>query len=282
MLGELLPESPCEFPEILGADLFVGWCIGLPRDTHKCQGGCHLGAHVGHALGTPRKTWKGLPCVSSWETFLGTPTSTWGNLLWRVVRRSWAQNSGGAFSRISLKQYPMKFEHHNHVTFFSPTGLGIFTFILLRNPPLSLSWETNLLVRAGNSFAEVTTKTCWPGSHCDPVWWPYTTLLCSIRQQSYNLTSRRPAFVPAFLGPLQGCPLAIYRKKWKLSQTGWPGSRWGPGHPINPAPHSLLSCQDISPLPGLQCPTLLAAAPSLQSWETCLRNPFANGKINDY
>lgn len=143
---------------------------------------------------------------------LGIPTSTWGNSLWRVVSCFWARNIGGAFSRISLKQYPVKSEHHNHVAFFSPTGLGIFTFISLRNTPLSLSWDK--LIGYGWQFF------CWgyyqnwlAGSHWGPVWWPSTTLLCSISQQSYNLTSRRPVFVPAFFGPLQGCPLAIYRRK---------------------------------------------------------------------
>lgn len=86
----------------------------------------------GTCSGDSQKDLEGTPMGELLGDILRDSHFQGGNLLWRVVRSFWAQNSRGAFSRISLKQYPVKF---NHVTVFSPTGLGIFTFILLRNSP---------------------------------------------------------------------------------------------------------------------------------------------------
>lgn len=182
------------------------------------------------------------------------------DLPWGYVRYSWVQNIWGTFCMTIVK-----FEDHNLVT-FSPTGLEHFyihfDFLEPHLFPL-LRGKLIILFRSGNSFVKVPIKTCWPGSHFDPVWWPYITPSCSIRWQSYNLTLRRLAFVPPFLRQRQCFPLPSYRKKWKSSQTGsseprkecggYPGV---PVHPINPAPRFLVGGLHESLLPWPQCRTL--------------------------
>lgn len=266
ILEELSSVSPWEFPEIRGEDSLVGLCTGLLGDSREC---CqdHMGdlslelpegpgkddgwwTHKRHL--SVSHLYTGILIERMNETLLGSKYS-WEHSAWPDWRKT---------------QWNLRIT--THVMFFFPTGLGAFShsFWLLSIAPHPPSWETNLLFRSGKSFVVVTIKTCGPGSHFDPVWWPCRVLLCSIRQQSYNLTPRKllslllgtPSVLPSCysqkeMGAFRNQLACVKKRACRVS--GFPR-----------VPH-LVSCQPNSLFPYLQHWTLPPTATSLQSWETC-------------
>lgn len=198
----LLSVNPCEIP---------------PGSSQIYLGQICLWSDVWGSLGTLINVVEGPIIHKLMRDIPGDSHLHMRDLPWGYVRYSWVQNIWGTFCMTIVK-----FEDHNLVT-FSPTGLEHFyihfDFLEPHLFPL-LRGKLIILFRSGNSFVKVPIKTCWPGSHFDPVWWPYITPSCSIRWQSYNLTLRRLAFVPPFLRQRQCFPLPSYRKKMEVF-TNW-------------------------------------------------------------
>ena len=188
ILGALLSARCCgnfpwEFPEILGEDLFVNWYLGFPRGSHKCcQGVSHLQAHAW----CPRDSQKDQSVMSSQKPSLGTPTTTWELCepllgpqhsggpsrglrhpawsIWGRIQEIWGLQPMGPFYPQAQVHFDIHFDTENSTP---PPTLG----------GQSYYWGLAIL------FFEVTIKTCWPGSHFNPVWWPCISQLCSIRQK---------------------------------------------------------------------------------------------------
>lgn len=128
ILGEPSAVSPWEFPEICGEDLFLGLCMGLLRDPHKCHQ-----EHVGDmSLDSQKDKARTMVDERMRDTSEDTHLYT-GVLIGRMNEALLGSKySGGAFSVTRLRQNPVKFKDYNACDVLFPRRSGgIFTFILV-------------------------------------------------------------------------------------------------------------------------------------------------------
>ena len=282
-LQDAVGTSPGSSQRYLGKICLWTDIRGSPGVLINAVKGSLICKHTRGALGIPRKT------CQSWAP----GTHPWGlphlheKLLWELSEPLLgSQHSGGpsrglrhpAWSVWGRIQWNLRITTHGT---FLPTGPGAFwhPFWYWKQHPSPYPMGTNLLLRPGNSFVEVTIKTCWPGGHCNPVWWPaYHS--CAPLGRKLRFKPQKASFCPSFRGLCY--PLTIYRNKGQLSQSGWPvwrkecaGSPGVQGAPRSQHPALWSAAGTFLSSPDSNTEHS-STARSLQSWEMWLRNPFEN------